>query len=509
MSNNQISELETVSYDEALLKIYDIVESGSFDKNVKKSKVKKLPQSEEYIDKNKSLKDVATNFVVDNFFVTEQSLYCFIQYIYESFDNMLKFYRNRNKIDRRQLFFVYKGGNIMRIISNEFLSELPAVASEELSDYYKNFFKRSDADFSIYIDPNIHNHSKTHHEIGVMSYLMLVHIRDRFLKHPETFFDFMKYSNKYRKEVLLEYLPKFNEAGEINFDNLVFLKTGAHSDKGYIRRPDFFVKKSPNYEQNKSIITGNILDSNSYIVNSYNTSLDFRKDSESPRTIFTLCRSKIGFTLFKNDKHKHVEGELIDVSIPDRDDGKANHFFENISSNLTMYKLKYKDNELKFMSYSLNYLIHDLEEILFIAVKFPWDGSKYEKRINRLFYLYFVDSFINLDKGRPRIRVFRQFKNSVIASYEKGSEDANQKAQKFRNFYHKKNLQIANIVDYLIVIFDSYDDIQEGEFNDMLSVMKKNCDVILKTLGKVHEYCIQDGQLEEDDIYDSSTEELI
>jgi hypothetical protein len=509
MGNNQSSDFNDDSYDDALKRIMGIVESGYFDGVIGRTKKKKIIQNEDYVDKNKPLKNMATDFVVNEFFSTEESLYCFIQYVYESFDNMLKVYRSKNEITKRQLFFVYKGGNIMRIISNEFLLELPAVASNKLGDYYRKFFKRSDADFSIYIDPKIPNYDKVHHEIGVMSYLMLVHIRDVFLKNPETYFDFMKYSTKYRKKVLLDYLDKFNEIGTDRYDNLVFLKTGATDNKDYASRADYFVVKDPNYDENKTGLSGEIMDSKSYMIASYNTAHDFKRSPTSPRIVFSLCRTKIGFNLFKDGKRKSVEGELIDVSIPSRESPAIGHFFDELVNNVSIYNLKYKDKETKFMSYSLDYLIQDLENILFVIVDFPWEDEKYEKRINRLFYLYFVDAFINAKSGNSRVKIFRKFKRMVIAPYMNNPQSNQLKAKAFEEEYQKCDLQITNIVKHLDKMMNNYDKIQEGGFKDMLKIMDANCDVLIGALASVHRFCRKDGFLDEEDIYDSSMEELI
>ncbi len=45
----------------------------------------------------------------------------------------------------------------------------------------------------------------------------------------------------------------------------------------------------------------------------------------------------------------------------------------------------------KFKSYSFEYLIYDLENILFRQSEVPWDDRKYAKRVNRLLFLYLID----------------------------------------------------------------------------------------------------------------------
>src|SRR5205085_670815 len=52
-------------------------------------------------------------------------------------------------------------------------------------------------------------------------------------------------------------------------------------------------------------------------------------------------------------------------------------------------------NKFSFLGYSLEYLISDLERILFYDIDYPWDDVKYAKRIKRLLYLYFITLLTN------------------------------------------------------------------------------------------------------------------
>ena len=60
---------------------------------------------------------------------------------------------------------------------------------------------------------------------------------------------------------------------------------------------------------------------------------------------------------------------------------------------------------ISISSYTIDYLIYDLEEILFNENMFPWEDKKYYKRLYRLFYMYFVDIFINIEDGSLRYNI--------------------------------------------------------------------------------------------------------
>ncbi|MEX0597461.1 MAG: hypothetical protein WD512_13280, partial [Candidatus Paceibacterota bacterium] len=176
-----------------------------------------------------------------------------------------------------------------------------------------------------------------------------------------------------------------------------------------------------------------------------NGTLDFKAGG---RVKFALVRSKINFNLYfvdtdeknvnKRPQNLQIGGELIDVSIPHKLDGKIQHFFENMDKYLHKYELSYKGDLLTFTSYALIYLIEDLEYILFKFVQKPWEAPKYEKRVNRLFYLYMIDIFNKIKTNDQRETFLRSFvdmvdrlnnstelaeMNQIIETFKVGHED--------------------------------------------------------------------------------------
>ncbi len=144
---------------------------------------------------------------------------------------------------------------------------------------------------------------------------------------------------------------------------------------------------------------------------SYNTALHFytNKNSQEPLLkIFNLIRTKMVFQVEVLDENYNLQfinlsGELIDVSIAHRcsDIEMQSFYFDYNKSvqqySITNYKNKFHpdnivlgENKLDFFSYSIEYLIEDLEKILYYENKFPWDDKKYKKRIYRICLLSFL-----------------------------------------------------------------------------------------------------------------------
>jgi hypothetical protein len=155
----------------------------------------------------------------------------------------------------------------------------------------------------------------------------------------------------------------------------------------------------------------------------HNNTLDFPGAKGDVRIRFNLTRTKVIFTLHeKSGKLRNVGGELIDVSVSHRDDKSVVDFFRHVRQNITEYTLTRDKCVLTFKSYTLKYLIHDLENTLFNQSLYPWHNAKYAKRLNRLYYLYFVDVFIRVQGSDDRLQVLQDFHDLILQPLLKGRE---------------------------------------------------------------------------------------
>lgn len=159
---------------------------------------------------------------------------------------------------------------------------------------------------------------------------------------------------------------------------------------------------------------------------------------------FNLCRIKYNFNLLGkyNDDTSFIMnngGEVVDISLPDKENSKAR-------LNLETKRFTFENSDLDYTSYSIKGHIMDLFSILFIEnveptdlerlrivngeiydvipdettfITPPWRDKKYSKRIDRLMVLIFIQKMIlvnninqpvNLDLIR---RTFISFKESL------------------------------------------------------------------------------------------------
>lgn len=484
-----------------------------------RSKSNRINIMADAVDNKRPLKNIATDFVVNEMFQTQETLYKFMDLVYRSFDNALTIYRKRRGLSPLQVFFVYKGGNIMRIISSEFLLELPAYANREISEFYKPFFKRSDADFSIYLDPNVENYDVLFYELALLSYRLQVEMRKEFQNNPTKYFDYAKFNDEYKSSLLEKYLDLFNHVDGFDFDSLVFGNVQyPKNDKTYVSLTDTALRFSSG-EYGDPVREGYFVDlekdDTSFTI-TYNTALDFTAGKTS-RVKFGLVRTKFTFNLYQSNyiTPLMIGGELIDVSLPHRYSEGTVHFFDHINQNIMSYKLKYMNCDLTFKSYSLAYLTTDLEKILFIQPDYPWDDNKYAKRINRLFYLYFIDIFISVDGGHNRLSVISDIQKMMIEPIMIGRNNIRSTSvsigvllNKYRNGGYE-NLLFLKLVRYMLDIIAKIPPMYISEFIELAELLNMNINFIMTTIKKVKSYCVTDGKAKISNLTTANSTSLI
>jgi len=275
---------------------------------------------------NREYKDMCTDIVNKIFFSSDNSMFNFLSVVYNTFSESIDYYKSKKGLTKWDIFFVYKGGNILRIISNDFLKELPSVASRDIHKYYDKFFKRSDADFSIYINPELSSYNEVYTDMSNLSYLLQENIRKIFLNNQCDYFDYFKYTPEYAKTQMNDYVKIFKkskavtDSGNKTFyglvpDDIIFI-----DNCDYVGESDILIK----FENGEKQISKQKIGYNqNHLFIQQNETLDFK--SSSGRVRFNLIRTKILFNLifksesgFGSKKIVPMGGELIDVSIPNR-----------------------------------------------------------------------------------------------------------------------------------------------------------------------------------------------
>ena len=110
-----------------------------------------ISDEEKYEDIDKNIKNILTDFVNENFLKYNENQLYLLDLIYTVLTPFLKKYK---------LKLVYKGGNVMRLISNNLREYLSPIPNDIIYDVFRPFLQQSDNDFSIYINPNIKNYDK-------------------------------------------------------------------------------------------------------------------------------------------------------------------------------------------------------------------------------------------------------------------------------------------------------------------------------------------------------------
>lgn len=532
-------------------------------------------------DSRKELKSVMTDFIVYEFLNTTSQICKFISTVYNVFNGGIHLYNMRTNNSDNDIFFVYKGGNILRFVSNQVFYMLPGKVKEDLITYYRDSFKKSDADFSIYINPKLPNFDKIFNDMTNLSFLLQNHLRNIFIQERQDFFNFYNLNESKKAELFKNYLDMLNNTdiiknqplddiyssislpsinytdNTINFthpeqnavqqDNIaVNINNNQLTKLAYIPKFDsemIFGKKSnmltsldlndpdnmstmiryeiepihlkvsnnrnlKDLEKGQLQLYGNI--SQSEFVISVNRATTFL--SGTTLRSFNLVRTKVSFNTMKITNigpiMQKMDGELIDVSIINRDDSSIEHFFEKRSEYVVEYKLQEDECKIPFRSYSIEYLISDLENILFIYSSYPWEDNKYAKRLKRLIFLYYLSFFTknNFKNNYDRMTYLAALqKNILLPSLKYPSISREQLLSQINSFVTKFNIPnhnfiFKNLIDKIKnMILD--DNLDLDKFHEFIKSVIENIDVLYQSLVGLNQYVNTSGSIDENKIY--------
>jgi len=369
-----------------------------------------VDERKEYSDETMDLKSVCTSIVTNELLHSSENMHLFLMFVIGSFEDSIDHYCTLKNIERKHIQFLYKSGNILRLISNHFLRYLSQFSM--LEQEMEQYFKKGDCDFTIYINPSAFKKRKfnsIHSDMTTLSYILNKQLRKIFMQDIEETFTLTNYKMKYQQRVLAKYISKFNELEcfsdpenkELHgwtVDNISFFQ-----NQNYTCPDDQHIQfSSPNLQNITVYSHGKNPDQFIYV--QCNRALRFYK-SKTDIAHFNLIRSKVNFVLdLSNEqggrKQMSIGGELIDVSIPHYEDPKLSHFFSHLKDNVHNYTIETKECcPLHFYSVSFSYQIYDLEQQVFGYVidgdTMPWEKKKFNKRIHRLLFLYYMDLYRN------------------------------------------------------------------------------------------------------------------
>ena len=377
-------------------------------------------------DENREYKNFCTD-IVTNYILDENELYNLLYIVTTFYNDCIEYYIQQKNLKSDDIIFLFKGGNIFKIIANKFWSELPNKAMYKFIDIYKSYFKRSDLDFGIYVNPDLS--MNVIEDITIISYKIQVLISQILLTNKEICFKWFKYNNNYKQEILQKLLLDINNTESLKntdsiyyrnkFTNIQFIDQSTINTGHMYKNQsnNYFTFENDNIQEDLNDDLSNISvnnkinkqqinkdNSNSFMYNSINKAL--RITTTNNRMLkFYLTRVKITFNLHLENKINgknivNIGGELIDVSIG-KDESSAN-FYKNKHNYIDSIKLTQNNgfymNSVKSFNmniYSFQYLYEDLKFILIDTLYLPWEDIKYKKRLYRLFFLTFIDTLKN------------------------------------------------------------------------------------------------------------------
>lgn len=483
-------------------------------------------------DISKEFKNIFTDFVINEFYKTSLQSDSMVKLIFENFNQAILLYIDKKKLNKNDIIFIYKGGNVLRTVAYESMHELPGFISNNIKNYYKDYFKKSDNDFSIIINPNLENFDEIYDDMKNLAYLIQNYLRNSYILNQTKYFDYYRLNNLEKTKILSNYIDKLNSTNIVQnklhnyngkFIGIVFGKNNYFSEESTIKNKIFnkikdketwFIDENQRTKKEKKSLTSDLVnlielstinepvttnyDPNIYIEGpefyiSSNDSLSFSINNSN--ISFALIRTKILVNLYFQNldgtiKIINSSGELIDVSIPNKYDSSIKNFYNNINKFITVYTFPIENNNVNFKSYTLEYLTHDLEYILFDQTDTPWEQNKYQKRIKRLLYMYFILLIINrkynLEQKIQYISFFSKLINNLIKSNNKeitnyinefiNKTDDNSKKFPYRNMFVSLN-KILKIVN-----------INKDELLEYLKLLQENFNLQINILNDIDKY---------------------
>lgn len=361
----------------------------------------KYNKDDEYIDDKKFLKNIMTDFINQYYLKSNKYQIRLITLIYKEVNKV---------INKYGLKLIFKGGNVMNLINNNFMGYLNVNTQKYINSFINEFLSKSDNDFTIFVNPNISHYDLFMDTLSIELFNALDNIRKIIIENIDYYFFFYDLKLSKRIELLHQLKEAINNSAEQNiirsivpwkkFDEIYLFNNDETEINVYT--PD------PNYKN--------------YIYNNLNKTLKF-EDSNNNLIHFNLLRSKLNYR-FNEDFN--VSGELIDISLPLKDDFIMNVLNNDEKFNKYIEKYVYEivdtSNDIIYYVVNIEYIIKDLYKILYVNSKYPWENSKYYKRLSRILYFIFLglvdDNPINIESLKYIRSIFINFVKSLKAESE-------------------------------------------------------------------------------------------
>jgi hypothetical protein len=413
----------------------------------KKYNISKFNLTDQVSTNKEIFKNIFTKFVSNEFYKSKESIYYFYKLINNIFSSGINSYIQSKGLPKNSIQFIFKGGNILKLVAATNLNYLPLKSRIPLNKIYKKYFKKSDADFQINIKDLTQEAispktpvemDEIENEITNLSYLLLNRVRNYLLMNSLKFNDFFKLNNEQQNDIFKKLLltikkinklkleAPFNDPALI-FNNLEFNELSVQDNTDVLlvgrmprerqteiygikdtNRDDFIINKLDDttaelitipkihelHGRDLNIAVPDIQDNLNIYKNTDSTSYFISVNNIVPT--FILVRLKVLFLAkyILNDEliKTPFPGEYIDISIPKYTSTKKYFEPNYINKYETELDSENLNANVEFLTLSTNALIDDLEKMIFYKA-FPWTVAKYNTRLNRLILFYTFDMY--------------------------------------------------------------------------------------------------------------------
>lgn len=415
------------------------------------------------------IKSILTDYV-NMYFLREEYVVNLLKLVFEIIEKNLKIIRKTYKLKYEDTFIFYKGGNLLRKIYLNYIYDFNGVISDDIYNKYKDFFKQSDNDFQIIINPNLKKYNEIKQHINDATYDGLKEISSQILKNPKKYFYFETLNNDEKKNIYNKIRDDINNKYGLKITNLFLYDVKDKYLKFTDDKKDIILYEIDTNEKTK------------YLQTSYNTALEFQKNDEY--ISFDLIRTKINFKFIRfNDESFNVGGELIDISITKLDDMilqklNNNEYYNYIDDNFYINKDNFNTMNIKYLIKDLTRVIFGIEETNNIID--VWEDPKYMKRINRLFLLLF---FYSIENKNIRDNTF--IKNLIVDF------------QKMKLLKENNNIMINYVLFYVLRQINKKSN--SKKIQEFINIINSNCMFIINLLITIIEtnnkYIMQNNKI--------------
>ena len=211
-----------------------------------------------------------------------------------------------------------------------------------------------------------------------------------------------------------------------------------------------------------------------YYLNETNRYIEFNAKYTS---YFNLHRVKINSIFYMKTKDNkygifEVPSELIDIPISHFIDYKIREL--NLAHDIKKYSFLYENHKMFFNSYTVYGFLYDLQNQLFVEAEFPWKAAKYDKKINRMIFMYFVyfyNNFSNYNEILLNGIELLNAKNIVIEGKIRNSNEIRNISNEviLNNFYkicHDYNNGTPESLKYIETLRNSLEKFTNIKVND-------------------------------------------